>query len=486
MGKEKFLNSARSREDVDPLQLYASAKGLGLDNLFEQYEVRLRPRDGTPASGVPESEFGQHLLLTHRTTKKQYRVRSSVQDPITKEQVLDLYEVFEGEKFAPSMAEVAQGKKIKKFTFDKDLLNDVWEWVMTAEAFKPYRLAMRKATSFSLDTEATELVTRLASDRTKVPLYRKLARLPYDQVWLDFDYQARVGAQRGLGDRKSAYDPSNEPLRMGYLIERTGETRWKVTSFTQLAVNSDIQHRYLEIMRSKVPLEEGDSVIEVMPPQFILDTENPMTGYKTHIKDQMMAATVQTVMDGGEGLMSGLAWGVTAKDGGEITYKAPAGLEDCVRMDLPPDWENFFKRSSLPPAEKIKGLRMIFADVAAEQAGVLRFICAALATINEVPMSLKEVHTKGSFRASGEMRPFKVNRIVELRLLKRQQTPKHVLRLFRGAERRMARHQVRGHWRRYWIKDDSGQRVMIRKWLEPFERGDAALGYVLHKYEVKT
>jgi hypothetical protein len=60
-----------------------------------------------------------------------------------------------------------------------------------------------------------------------------------------------------------------------------------------------------------------------------------------------------------------------------------------------------------------------------------------------------------------------------------------VLRLFAGARRRMARHGVRGHWRRYHVWDaEHGQKVVVRRWLEPFERGDASLGYVQHAYEV--
>ncbi len=66
-----------------------------------------------------------------------------------------------------------------------------------------------------------------------------------------------------------------------------------------------------------------------------------------------------------------------------------------------------------------------------------------------------------------------------------------------GAKRRMARHHVRGFWRTtagpdrpgerwQWMYSERHREHRWTIWVNEFDRGDAALGYVQRDYQVTT
>jgi hypothetical protein len=365
-----------------------------------------------------------------------------------------------------------------------DFLNAVWRESWRHPPFQPYRDLLRRAVPFSLDDDATRLVTALAMDANKTTLYRQLARLPYDVVWLELDHRVQVAEQRRLGSNRGPHLPGEEGDRCGYLIEKLGPTRWRAHYWSLMLVTD----KNVEQMRKQTAsnaLAPDDYIPDSWPTLYVVDTESSVRDYRTRARDPFMRAAMQSVCDSDWGGAAG--WGLGSIDPDERggwRYDLPTKLHGAATIDLPYDWETGILARHLRPHERRDKLVEVLQATSKELAGTLRHICAALATINEVPLSHKEHAPGGTFRAGGMLRLFKVNRTVTISLPKAQATPKRVLSLFRGAKRRMARHQVRGHWRRFRHKED-GAWVWQRQWVEPFERGDAALGYVQHNYLVE-
>ena len=374
------------------------------------------------------------------------------------------------------------------------LLDDVWKDVHQRKSFAMYRNLMRRAVPFTLDTASTRLVTELATQTTKVPLYRTLARLPYDVVWIEYDYREKVRTQLKIGTRKNPYEPGNEPEKMGYLLERLSETRWRVLSWVQIIVNEENKSVHRILSRSK--LVPGEAIIETMPPMFILDTEGAVTGYKTVTRDAALHHAVQNTIDTDEAPCA-VAWGLGVDDDSHAFAMHPS-LRKSVTIDLPPDWEFLMERDQPRPHERRDLLMAVLPATMREQSGMMRWLCAALASITSAPTILTERKRQGTFRADGRMRDYKVNNVVTLHVPgKRTLTVKHLLSEFRGAKRRMARHQVHGFWRTTTAENCPGdrwqwmysQRHRQFRWhifIKDFERGDASLGYVLRNYEVTT
>jgi hypothetical protein len=398
---------------------------------------------------------------------------------------------------------------------EDDLLSGVWKQVHLRKAYVPYRHLMHRAVPFSLDTQATELVTELATHASKCELYRTLARLPYDVVWLDYDYKAKVRKQIALGSRENPFNMDTEPYQMGYLLERISETRWRSVSFVRTMVTEQNLKGFESRYAATHNLQVGDSMLETLPPMFILDTEGSVKGYRTVVRDPALVHAVQYMIDN-DNAPCAVGWGLKVPDAdvgdwiqpqvrpsdailnGQTIYGLSPHLVGSATMDLPPDWEMLISGHRPRPHERRDLMVEIMTEAAKEQSGILRFLSAALASITAAPTVLVERKKQGTFRADGRLRNYKVNQIVSIQIPGRRTTGvRNMLALFKGAKRRMARHQVHGFWRTTQAKESPGDRwewlyspryreFRWHIWINDFERGDAALGYVLRKYEVTS
>lgn len=386
-----------------------------------------------------------------------------------------------------------------------DLLNLVWKSAWERKSYSWYRPLLRKAVPFTFDKAATRLITELASKPEKCPLYRTLARLPYEAIWVEYDYVEKVRTQMELGSRskESPYNVSEEPVACGYLIERLSETRWRLSMWTQMLITAENRGTFIKRDLAGLKTNPGDTLLETMPIMMILDTETHIDGYRTLSRDPALTHGLQDLIDTSES-PSGLAWGVidkekptTTEDGKPVVH-IPQWATRSVCFDLPPDWEKTFQ--PLTPHQKRTTVINVFDGVAQEYFGILRWVCAALATINSMEpdglLETKEKRPPGSFRASGQLRPYKTNRHITIKLPGRSRpTTKHLLKLFQGAKRRMARHHVRGFWRTtakqvspgerwQWLYSARHREMRWIIWVNEFDRGDAALGYVQRDYTV--
>ena len=116
---------------------------------------------------------------------------------------------------------------------DLDLLNQFWKASESEKHLGVYKGLVRRARPYTLDAEATELVTELSSGDTikdKLAIYRRLSRLPFEVVWIEFDYLDRFRARQRLGTVQLNETPDDAPEKMGFMLERLTETTWRSTS----------------------------------------------------------------------------------------------------------------------------------------------------------------------------------------------------------------------------------------------------------------
>lgn len=130
--------------------------------------------------------------------------------------------------------------------------------------------------------------------------------------------------------------------------------------------------------------------------------------------------------------------------------------------------------------------------------GELRRAFALLSTINDIPVTVKQVMPSKGYVARGQYRKFLSHSVITLSV-PHAEIRKHVKRVL-GLLRRRA-HEVRGHYREDWRNPPSKscehvwvpgvhQQVSCvncngrKLWIPHHERGDASLGFVTHGYKL--
>lgn len=370
-----------------------------------------------------------------------------------------------------------------------DLLND-----FAAEADKQhhlhcYRGLIRRARPYTLDDDATSLITELASGptiRDKLPTYRILARLPFDVVWIELNYDARYLARVALGTSVGE-KPVDVPDRIGWLMERIDDTTWRATT----------------VFRYSTEVTGSERRADVFPVVHIVSTEGPLA-YSSKVKDPDIRAAVEKLNEPlkasevnetcAMNVAPTLMWGFGVeevdeplnisrqKDGGTLfNISLPSHLNDSNAIDLAPSWEPLVHSHSdgTSSSKRYETLRYM-TDTCKELKGDLRFLMAALATINEVPLIYADVRRPGTRRIGGGVRPYMMNRVVTIAIPKKIGRTNKVMKMLRLAEVRMRRHEVSGHWKRVRFKDGR----IERRWITEHMRGDASLGYVRQEREV--
>jgi hypothetical protein len=373
-----------------------------------------------------------------------------------------------------------------------DLLNDFAVAAESEKHLQCYRGLIRRARPYTLDDDATALITELASGPTindKLATYRILARLPFDVIWMELNYDARFKARVALGTSVGE-KPKDTPDSMGWIMERITEKVWRATTVI----------RYSE----KSATESGRTV-DTFGCTHVISTEGPLE-FRSFARDPVLRDAVRQVNQNEPGrktsIIAAVGWGFGETfqpqlrpqaeiDGGEnnrlgdnsYNLSLPRHLDGANAVDLPPSWEPILERVS-KGVPKIKHERAIkhMMESAMELQGDLRFLCAALATINEVPITFADVRPQGSRRIGGHIRPYMVNRVVTIAIPKKRGRLNKVMKMLRLAEVRMRRHEVGGHWKT--VYSGPGRTVVERRWINDYERGDASLGFVRQEREV--
>jgi len=358
-----------------------------------------------------------------------------------------------------------------------DLLNAFAEAAEKEKHLNCYRGLIRRARPYSLDDDATALITELASGPTindKLSIYRILARLPFDVIWIELNYDARYYARVALGTSVGE-KPKDVPDRMGWLMERITNTVWRATTVIRYAPEATESGRSVDtfgvvhVVSTEGPLEFRSFVRDPVLRQAVMDINKPEPNHAT----SMIAA---------------LGWGFgdsanLAAHNGQRTMNIglPSHLEGSNAADLPTSWEPLMEKVSKGvPSVKLAKTKKHMMDSAIELQGDLRFLMAALATINEVPVTYADWKPPGTRRIGGSIKEYMVNRVVTIAIPKKRGRTNKVMKMLRLAEIRMRRHEVGGYWKRVHYKDGRVE----RKWIKDYMRGDASLGFVRQIREV--
>lgn len=391
------------------------------------------------------------------------------------------------------------------------LLNELWKEVNESKFLRSarhsqhyekinsiyanYRNALRRARPFIIDDKALEVAYDLSlQDPSRVAARLPLARLPYDVVWLEFDFRHKTSYAAKMGH---AQVPTIEtPERLGWLLERDplNENRWSAVCFT--TVPPDIY--------GNVPDDAPNVSIYTITMLFDIANEGPPNriadkeGFRFH-------EMIDTKVAGDDWKeFRHILWGWQAA--------GPIGKEEdgtrYMRVGMPPESirnaVNFGVEAlasiSLLEATDYDRFRSIRA-AGHEARGDARLVTTLLSLINEVPIERVEAKPKGTFRAGGNLTKYLSYSTVSI-MIPAKRPLRVVDRILKNAEKTYKkRHEVRGHWRTIIHKKDHVRKKLLpdgtyqeitflkgeleRGWVKEHERGDASLGWVEHSYLVE-
>ena len=378
---------------------------------------------------------------------------------------------------------------------DLDLLNDFWRETEKEKHLACYTRTLRRARPYTLDDDAVELITVLASGPTineKLGLYRSLARLPFDTIWIELNYNARYNARVNLGTSEGE-KPKDTPDRMGWLMERVSETVWRATTIIRYTPDglSAVEERDRHTI---IPRDFSGRQVDTYAVTHVVSTEGKLQ-FHSFARDPVLRQAVMEMNepnekypngeDSGCSIVQAVAWGFgEVSPTGKRLIGLPSHLIGANAVDLPPSYEMILERVSKGvPSVKRERLKKHMLEGSVELQGDLRFLCAALATINEVPTVINEVRQPGNMRVGGAMKPFMINRVVSIGIPKTRGRVRKVMGMLRLAEKRMRAHEVGGHWKT--VYSGPGRTVAERRWINDYQRGDASLGFVRQEREVK-
>ncbi len=359
-----------------------------------------------------------------------------------------------------------------------DLLNEFALEITKRKHLGCYTSLVNRARPYSFDDDAVDFITEIASGYNigdKLSIYRRLGRLPFDVVWFEFDYTARF---RALCEHSSLSGPmpKDAPIRMGWLIQKLTDISWR-------SVNV--------VMYNPDHTASGRS-IDTFGIAHVLATEGKLTNFKSVIQDASIRQAVMEmnetdeIFNGEDGvsMCQAIAWGFGKNNlDGSMTISMPRHLDNTNAVDLPKSWEPIIQRvGDGMPSRMIKETKTHMLNSAKEIQGDLRFLVAALATINNAPMIYEDFRRPGTRKIGGNLKPYMVNRIVRIGVPKSRGRVAKIMKELRLAERAMRRHEVSGYWKN--VRSGPGRKTVTKKWVDSYWRGDASLGFVNQQREV--
>lgn len=332
----------------------------------------------------------------------------------------------------------------------------------------PLRVALENARRFVLDESMSAFMADLgwAAFKAKPELtlstmdsIRRLARAPFPVTWIEWDEPSL--AKRARTEYQSSMREDMVPRKSGWLIFRHPqiETAHMALSFGfgNAVFNEDV---------GMILNNAKENTIGLCPFGIMWNTEGDVLPWQIHDVKLTSMSTIPI-----SGLLAGLCG-----------YHAPVAICDAstyfnIRTHSPQELEALFR----------------------EQFGMVRYIFALLASINDVPVVQTEARTSKGFVAQGRYRKFLDTTGIKITLpVKRY---KVLARRTVIALRRRA-HEVRGHWREDWRHPlsascahsfirlpDQGKLECShckgrRTWITDHIRGDLSLGFVSHNYTV--
>jgi len=294
-----------------------------------------------------------------------------------------------------------------------------------------------KMSSFMADLAWASLLTCNKAEKAikLMESLRKLARAPHRLTWIEFSNAERVRRSQEYGmipadpARFHSINDFDGPDNMGWLIEQHPkiETCFRATEI--------VSHTY-DNKNNKIAMPQAMGLATMWT------TEDDILPWHSMSKNTNLNIS---------GILSGVKDYITPK----------LGLTTAFMPD--PALSVFIKQNEYNPIQQM--------------AGNNRYLWALLATINDLPLSTKQVIGKSQgYFAKGKFRKFVDHTVVTLTVPTKKYR-KIAAQAIAGARRRA--HEVRGHWRNDWRHP--GNKI----WVHEHQRGDASLGFITHDYRIK-
>lgn len=370
---------------------------------------------------------------------------------------------------------------------DLDLFNEFWLRTEREEAFAPYRNSMRKARPFALSDEIDEMVGSLSFGKDDIKTLRHLssAKLPYPVMWLEH-------GNGGFGRRVPPMLDTlfGTPQRTGWLLlardgDETG-AKWEAVRVSR--VRNELSG---DMTASLYPLMHRVSTADKLEDFTVTGPSDGPLGDAYAMFNHMQADTATTAMIG---------WGggdkpLISDDEDEqerILRSSPLFGHASVVID-----PGFMRKIVADNYDPKSGVVRMVKKAAVDHYGELRYLVAALALMNEVPVEFVPFRPSGHVRLGGRLRPFMSSSVVSITVPASRRRLKDIDKLLqqRGEAAKKARHEVRGHFRhaktlpatnpeRWERAEDRDGRPVWRTWIGHHMRGSAELGWVEQRYAV--
>lgn len=346
-----------------------------------------------------------------------------------------------GEQYASD----AQGRRLRHKTNIR--LYDLWlaeTFGHRYENFLKDREMLMRSRIFMPDREATRyMAEQSVVQASELEHLLRLARLPFNDVWLEDDTYARLERFAELGTLASTFD-EDETFKVAYAIRRIGETGWICSPMPDPRVS------------------ENRAVVGF---SYIVDTERVIG--PSLDDEELRAIFPQIAHERANDFLAALALGYHRSP--DLSQAKKVLRHIVVQIE---DYALEKVRRDPRQADALYGMLH-------ETGGALRYIITLLATINLVETRFEAQEKKLDRLIVGRRSiPYMASTVVRITVPSK---PLHKLARAAVAGWKNRAHEVRGHWRKH-LDRDSGE--IILKWVKEHQRGDASLGYVQHKYQV--
>ena len=381
-----------------------------------------------------------------------------------------------------------------------DLFNEFWLRTEREEQFSFLRDGMRKARAFAISDEIDEMVADLAlKDMNDLKTARHLAsaRLPYPVMWIEH-------GNRGFGRRlpPGINRMFGEPERTGWLLRETTGPEGEVHGFMVHRVSRVVNETSGDLTASLYPLYHRVVLDEVIDYDLMLQEQLKVTPeeYGTH-PDALLALTTifemhtepSTALIAWGGVDSELSIDMPQEEAGALMRASPLYGKSMFALE-----NDFLKRIIEGSFDVRQGVVSFVRNSSIDQLSELRYLVAALALMNEVPVEFVPFKPSGNVRMGGRLRPFMSSSVVSITVPQSRRRLKDIDKLLqaRGKEaQKKARHEVRGHYRhltklpaknpeRYEPFVTAEGRKVWRTFIAHHMRGSLEKGWVDQRYAV--
>jgi hypothetical protein len=403
-----------------------------------------------------------------------------------------------------------------------DLLNLIWRDLHNARIWKDapvlardiykdhyanYRRIFHRARPFNLDSKALRVAIELSMEGPEKMADRLLlARLPFPEMWIEFDLHDKLFIGNELGI--SPGPAEDTPSRIGYLLQEDpgDHLRWTATTWVSVdSIRQPVHKAHRDEMLTSVAMNAWmiDTEKRAIPER--IGAINGVTRQEIESAISLNIKNGDYTKDDAWRAFAHLGWGYGSTM--DDVKEAYDGIDPMRVLGQVPLLQNSINVGWEPLSYQIRPISTgrineQFANSCVESRGDMRTLVSILALINEVPIIETPVERKGSFiGAGGVIKKYLTNKTVTINIPSRKPLKQIQRLLAKKVKSHKARHEVRGHWRTiihkndHWRKDNMPDGTIVRTfiaagqlervWVESHERGDASYGYVKHDYKIE-